>query len=382
MRTPCAEEVCRLVEYLGRVAASHGTVTYAECMHSLAIGELEVLVALLCAVQQRHDQLGCDLSALVVNRRTGRPGRGWERGACEDWDSAVARCYGAYRGHTRDGVDRIAEGSALRASARQLPYDPGNSGDLLKHAWLAVLVRWLLSLTDSVLSYADPFAGEWDYELLPAVARRFGNLRGTLLAHYSGAAWQQGRYLGSTGLVGTVASLERRPAQIWVGDKCKDRVARLVADHGCRELPEPQDGYAVLRRSERYDLLLIDPFADFLDEAPRLVPEIVARAADCSMLLFIVSPQHSPHLRARCADALRQECRRRGASVIGAGIAGPSESAIRGERGHDMEVVFLPRADLEASTRDELLAALSAAAAQVAAALGDGIEARVWRMPP
>jgi len=379
---PDASEASRLAEHLSGIAAGGRTVTYAECMRALAIVDRAVLIGLLGAVQQLQDQLGCDLSALVVSRRTGRPGRGWERGAREDWESGVARCHAVYSSHARDAAGSMAGGVASRACSHRLPYDPGNAGDLLKHAWLAVVARWLLSRTDGALTYADPFAGEWDYELPPAVSQRLAGLDGTLLAHYSEAAWQRHRYLGSTGLVRAIASHERRPVEIWVGDECRERVRRLVVDHGCRELPESQDGYAVLRRGERYDLILVDPFADFIERATGMVPKIVARSADCSVLLFIISVSQSPHLRARCADALGQECGRQGASAIAAGIPGPAQSAVHGERGYEAEVVFLPRADLAAAACNGLLPQLAATAEQVAAALGNGIEARVWSLCP
>lgn len=382
MRRPTDDEVSQLRGFLSRAAADAILVTYTECMQALAVDDFKSFVGLLSAIQDQQDGLGCDLSALVVSRSTGRPGRGWDRGATEDWPSAVARCYAVHSPDAHNEAQPPPADPGSRIRVRELRYDPGNAGDLLKHGWLAAVARWLLSKTEGVLRYADPFAGNWDYNLIPAVSQRLERLGGTLLSRYSGSAWQNARYLGSTGLVGAIASHERHPVEIWVGDRCEERTARLIADHGCREMPESRDGYAALRRDELYDLILLDPFRDFVDQASDVIPKLVARTVDCSILLFTISTSDSRGARACCADALRRECSRQSATVIAGGIPGPIRSRIRGESGYEMEVAFLPRTDLAAGACSEALPELAVTAVQVAAALGTGIEARLWMQSP
>jgi len=266
--------------------------------------------------------------------------------------------------------------------AHGLPYDPGNAADLLKHGWLAVMVPWLLSKDAGAFRYADSFAGEWDYELLPRVSARLSRLKSTPLSRYSQSAWQDGRYLGSTGLVGAIASHERRPVEIWVGDRCSDRVARLVANHSCHELPESGGGYAVLRSDQRYDLILLDPFADFLREAPRWLPEIVARSANCSLLLVVLAESHESEAYREYVDAFRQQCRTQGATAIVGGVPALPHSTVRGESRHDAEVVLIPRRDVAPAFAEEVLPQLAAMTAQVAVLLGDAAEARLRMYRP
>ena len=262
-------------------------------------------------------------------------------------------------------------------STHGLPYDPGNAGDILKHGWLAAVVPWLFSQHAGVFRYADPFAGEWDYELLQPVADRVSRLHSTLLGLYSESAWRDGRYLGSTGLVGAIAAHNRRPVEIWVGDQCRDRVVRLVTEHGCHQLVHPGDGYAVLRSGQHYDLILLDPFADFLDQAPQLLPAIVAHSASSSVLLFVLAAVRTSDAYHRYEESLRRECRRHGAGAIITGIPALSPPAVAGESGYDSEVVFIPRVGMFAGAVDEVLPQLAAAAVQTAAALGDAVEARL-----
>jgi len=364
----------QLIEYLAGTASLRQRVTYNECLNALTITDLSILFGLLGRVQRMQARLGCDLSALVVSSRTGRPGTGWARGATEDWDSAVARCYTIYAEDTAQTA-ASSSGQERPALTHGLPYDPGNAGDLLKHTWLAAIVPWLIERSPSLFRYADSFAGNWEYELTPPVEERVSRLRGTELARYSRTAWDRRRYLGSTGLVGAITTTEQCCAEIWVGDRDHERVSRLVAEHGCRELPESSDGYGVLEGSEGYHLLLLDPFAEFLDRAHELLPKIAARSRTCSVLLFVLAGSRKSPAYERHTQVLREQCRAHDTVAVAGCLPPVAGTAVRGETKHFSEVVFLPQRDLARPAVDRLLPALASSTVRVATAIGDGVEA-------
>jgi hypothetical protein len=371
-----SDAVERLSRFLIQAAVEGRLTSYPEAAGATGLRVGPQLFEVLKAVQLRRDEIGCDLSALVVSATTGLPGRGW--GEPSKWEAAVRQCHECFAGDDLPGpVVEVAP-----APSSGLPYDPGNAGDLLKHACLAVAARWTLSKVSDVLRYADPFAGEWDYPLLAPVAERVGRMDGTLLSRYSSAAWQRGRYLGSTGIVGETASSEQRPVEIWVGDRCAQRVNRLVTQHDCHPLPDPEDGYSVLASSRPYDLILLDPFADFLDNAPHLLSPIVGSSEDSSLLLFVLTDQHASVARREYVGALREQCTAYGATAIVAGIPSLAKAVVRGEGGYDFEVVFLPRRNLSDAAVREALPLLAGTAVRVAAALGERCEARVSMVAP
>jgi hypothetical protein len=368
----------RVIEYLAGIAGLGRLVTYTECMGALAIADRGTLYGLLGEVQRIQSRITCDLSALVVSARTRRPGRGWERGATEGWERAVARCYRVYAAGGAEAAVPPGRAEARPAPAHGLPYSPGNAGDLLKHGWLAAVAPWLLARSPAVFRYADSFAGEWDYELHPTVTARATRLEGTPLAHYSRAAWNGGRYLGSTGVVGAVTSQGQGPAEIWVGDRDPTRVSRLVAEHGCRRLPEWTDGYAVVEGDANYDLIFLDPFAGFLDSAPDLLPRIVARSLVSSILLFVLAESRASPTYRRYRDVLREQCRAQAATAVVGGIPALAHTPVQGESRYDSEIVLIPRRGLAGSVTDQLLPQLAACSVRTAMALGDAVEARLW----
>lgn len=275
-----------------------------------------------------------------------------------------------------EGVEIIPPGRVL--VTKRLPYDPGNAGDLLKHSWLAVVTRWLLSKEEKegTFKYADSFAGEWDYEATPAVQDRMGKLSSTALSLYSHYAWDRGRYLGSTGLVASVLKHERRPGEIWVGDKCKARVDRLVGEHNCRALPSPSNGYAVLESAEEYCLILLDPYADFLDESDSRVRHIIGRVERSSLLLFVLEKPSDRKGQQGPWDQLKQRLERSAACFIGT-VPPLSKSAVRGESKYAAHMVFLPRSCLARAAACELVLPLIEVTGRVAEALPAGADASV-----
>ena len=150
-----------------------------------------------------------------------------------------------------------------------LPYDMGNAGDLLKHGALATFVDWFLECGKKRIRYADPFGGRpWGY-IFKKTRRRMEELSSFFpVIDKAQPHWRKNKYYGSSHVVRNIAG-ER--ADVLASDK--DKLARsdleasgiTLINKQYKEY-KPKHGFDVL--NERYygefDLILLDPFANFL----------------------------------------------------------------------------------------------------------------------
>ena len=150
-----------------------------------------------------------------------------------------------------------------------LPYDMGNAGDLLKHGALATFVDWFLEYGEKRIRYADPFGGRpWGYIFKEETRRRMEVLSSLPVIGHTQPHWREhGKYYGSSHVVRNIAEERDRVADIFASDK--DKLARSdleasgispIEDH------DPKNGFGILDKQHdgRFDLILLDPFADFL----------------------------------------------------------------------------------------------------------------------
>ncbi|MGI9297940.1 MAG: hypothetical protein ACR2QC_08585 [Gammaproteobacteria bacterium] len=154
----------------------------------------------------------------------------------------------------------------------ELRYEMGNAGDIIKHGLLAEFVRWYKSAVGECLRFADPFGGcPWG-DLNHVVGGRLAKLKNSALS--DAYPRDENKYFGSSHLVRQAAG--EFPVNIYVSDKDED--ARCKLDNSfseyrncmelIKDLPPGNDGYAILDggRPENYDLILIDPYSEFLLE--------------------------------------------------------------------------------------------------------------------
>ena len=153
-----------------------------------------------------------------------------------------------------------------------LPYKMGNAGDVIKHGALAVFTEWYFKDNRApFLTFADPFGGRpWGHPLHPEISARISRLLDTPLKHAQPqASAKHPRIFGSAHAVLNVAKKVggANSARAEVSDR--DRNARgdletsglhLIDEEGF----DPNDGYSVLRLTDKFHLILIDPFSDFL----------------------------------------------------------------------------------------------------------------------
>lgn len=183
-----------------------------------------------------------------------------------------------------------------------LPYDPGNVGDLLKHGVLAEFVRWRCHLGKPV-RFLDLFAGEpYEEEVSDIVVKRVQALAGSAL-------WEAQPdisdhcYYGSGNLVRKLTEKVGGDVRVFVADCDPERLQKLRAS-GLSTLDEEfpscglnsgqYDAYTtfeqVVDKAEEADLVLIDDFSRFLpDRAPNVVPRIKEMAERASVLLFALN---------------------------------------------------------------------------------------------
>jgi hypothetical protein len=110
----------------------------------------------------------------------------------------------------------------------------------------------------------------------------------------------QHRYYGSSLVVANAAKAVGGSADLWVSD-ADGAARRAFAECGCpsKEISTPgfssSDGFSVLSCDIDADLLLLDPFADFLrqraDEAIPLIPGFSIRAA-CVLFVLNLDPRN------------------------------------------------------------------------------------------
>ena len=157
-----------------------------------------------------------------------------------------------------------------------LRYDMGNAGDLVKHGVLAEFAEWW---PGGELRYADPFGGRpWGWPK-PTVRNRFGRLKDSGCALWRAQKGAQcaasgGLYYGSSHVVLNAAP---RRAAVFADDA--DKLARadlkisgldIISEKfpSSKKFPgyDSGDGYSILNRkyAGEFDLILIDPYADFL----------------------------------------------------------------------------------------------------------------------
>ena len=163
-------------------------------------------------------------------------------------------------------------------------YNPANIGDILKHSWLIEVVCQLSNIAPSSLFlYADTFCGFKDYSIdLFFKERQQENFFDTPLYRIQEPHLQKDRYLGSVGIVKELLG-DRLRADVF------DRKIHAMSSHdnSSTRLLELQSGYDILQRMINYDLILLDPYDDFLEEYKKVIREISWKIVESSVLLFV-----------------------------------------------------------------------------------------------
>ena len=173
-----------------------------------------------------------------------------------------------------------------------LPYDMGNAGDFVKHGLLAEFTQWWCEHEARPLRFLDPFAGRpWVSPPNPEVVRRVQALPASALR--SAQRDPTHRYYGSAFVVFNAAKASGHLAEVFVSDS--ERAARdAFEETGFKRLVcggfSPSDAFTVLDADCEADLLLLDPFGDFLSRrATDVIPKIKASSKRLACVLFVLN---------------------------------------------------------------------------------------------
>jgi hypothetical protein len=182
--------------------------------------------------------------------------------------------------------------------AKPLPYDMGNSGDLIKHGMVAEFVKWWCHYNKKPFVFYDPFGGRpWVEPPHRKVAERVSRLRDCALSNAQPAP--DFRYYGSGHLVKNIAHHVNGSANVFVSDRNEDALDDLTRS-GLEKISHkgfnPEDGHSLLGcdlTKNNVSLLLLDPFADFLESSTQLCPKIANFVGENEMAvaLFVLSDE-------------------------------------------------------------------------------------------
>ncbi len=172
---------------------------------------------------------------------------------------------------------------SARTATCRVRYNPGNLGDLLKHGWLAEIVRFLhRQKAGESLRYADTFCGFPEYDIGADAAQRirerfhilaFRKLQEPFLA--------RGKYAGSVTLARLAADGHLK---VFIYDMNPEALAGFPA--GEAETLEIQSGCDILDMKTPCDLIFLDPYDDIWDDRETVLTRSAARLDRSSIFLF------------------------------------------------------------------------------------------------
>ena len=153
-----------------------------------------------------------------------------------------------------------------------LSYNMGNAGDIIKHGLLAEFVDWWYGSFPQKakpLRFADPFAGcPWDNMYKDEIRQRVETLSQTAFGRAQ-TGIKNDMYYGSALLMRQAVKNCRGDIRISLSDNDPDALCnwenvRSIYDSLLPINLPNNDGYQILKRAGGFNLILLDPYAEFL----------------------------------------------------------------------------------------------------------------------
>ena len=227
----------------------------------------------------------------------------------------------------------------------KLKYIPGNLGDVLKHSWLLTIADELLKKT-TYFRYVDTFCGFPIYQTSAKVVLYFEEkLKTSFLYKLQRPYLQNCQYAGSAHLIKLLCRNKKKPYSVDFYDK-NPQAVKAYEIFLQRSALALKDGYEILTKPNAYDLIFLDPYDDFWEVWEKIMPNIIKKQRDSSILLFI---SYKPNER-RYMDLLQFLKETKAKYLIKELI---SPICVQ-ECGYFFSVLFFPQKGLSISTLDIL----------------------------
>lgn len=236
-----------------------------------------------------------------------------------------------------------------RMMAAPLPYDMGNSGDMLKHGMIAEFAQWWCSFNREPFIFYDPFGGlPWVSPPNQKVTERLLQLQDCALLNAQPKPHDF--YYGSGHVVKNVIQKGGGTAKVFISDRDENAVKDLLDSR--LELIERQgfvgdNAYSILNCGltiNDANLLLIDPFADFFENPADLLSETIdfVSTANVPLILFLL---HNKEMSGAYEIFQDQRSKKQGKDIVQFSYSCPQlqSTGIRGEDKYISDsILFLP----------------------------------------
>ena len=233
--------------------------------------------------------------------------------------------------------------------AKPLPYDMGNSRDLIKHGMIAEFVKWWFQHNQGPFIFYDPFGGRpWVEPPHKTVVERLLLLKDSALV--AAQPDPNTRYYGSGHIIKNTAHNAGRSAKVFVSDRNQYAVDDLVESGLERIILEnfiSENAYSIIECDlirNNASLILLDPFADFLESSDRLLPVIMkfVEQTEVAVVLFVLCDDLMSSLYERFNN-LRKKEPVEGTIQFSFSCPKLNNSEVRGEEKYCSDVIlFLP----------------------------------------
>ncbi|MBV5330111.1 MAG: hypothetical protein JZU65_21200 [Chlorobium sp.] len=232
--------------------------------------------------------------------------------------------------------------------AEPLPYDMGNSGDLIKHGMIAEFTQWSVLHNQAPFIFYDPFGGRPWGDPCKKVTERLLMLKKCALR--IAQPEPNTRYYGSGHIIKNIAHNAGGSSEVYISDRNKEAINDLIKS-GLGQISlegfMSEDAYSILDcnlQSNNANLLLLDPFADFLENHEKLFPKIAAIVAhnEVAVALFILSDDSMSLAYGKFNDLRKRESKER---ILQLSFSCPKlhDSGIKGEEKYCSDIIlFLP----------------------------------------
>ncbi len=252
-----------------------------------------------------------------------------------------------------------------------LPYEIGNVGDLLKHGFLAEFVYSWHSHCSDPLVFLDPFGGLPSCKPARTVVSRLLELDGTALRKVQSEIPE--KYYGSSMLVRRAGEVFDVDTEIYVSDNNPSCLDQLLTA-GLRTIEaegfDKTDSYSIVNVRLSADLLLMDPFQEFVPHKARtVIPKLMLLSNRMTVIVFVLNLDPGNRYGQRYRELLHQQCN-------GAWLARCpplSGTQVRGESTYHIELLIVPSAKLTENTKTSLFSAFKDYCQKLGSVLGTEI---------